>query len=176
MKRLLIINLVFLFVLQYGQAQTITPAVLNSTGGSSTEGFYTVDWSVGELTLVNTLQSVDGTLIVTNGFFQPHAWNKTPDEKNGSTFTADEVTLLPNPTYGNLEVLFHTKQQGTLSIIAYDYAGRELCKKKVVSYGMGGTEKLDLTAQPKGTYLIRIALTPAPGSVFKSITYKIVKI
>jgi hypothetical protein len=176
MKRVLINNLIFLFGFQYVQAQTITPAVLNSTGGSATEGFYTVDWSVGELTLVNTLMSVDGTLIVTNGFFQPNAWNKTPDETNGSTFTADEVTLLPNPTYGNLVVSFHTKQQGTLSIMVYDYAGKELCKKKAVSYGMGGTEKLDLTGQPKGTYLVRIVLTPAPGSVFKTITYKIVKI
>jgi hypothetical protein len=176
MKQFLSINLVVLFVFQYGHGQTITPAVLNSTGGSSTEGFYTVDWSVGELTLVNTLKSHDGTFIITNGFFQPNALNKTPDNTNGSTFMPDEITLLPNPTYGNLEVQFHTKQQGALSIIVYDYAGRELCKKKAVSYGLGGTEKLDLSGQPKGTYLIRIVLTPAPGSVFKSITYKIVKI
>jgi hypothetical protein len=176
MKRPLLLVTIFLLQLGYGYTQTITPAVLNSTGGTFTHDLYSLDWSVGELALVNTQKSMNGQVIITNGFLQPSAWIKTQPKTDGNRFTADEVTILPNPTYGKVEVNVLTEQKGTLFFTVYDVAGRVVLQKNAISSGIGNTEKLDLGLQPQGSYLLKIILVPAPGSVSKSITYKVLKI
>ena len=169
------ISIIFLFLLvwQQGHTQAITPSVLNSSGGSYAQGIYSIDWSVGELSLVTTMKADAKNLVVTNGFFQPNAiWDKKWYEDN---FTAAEITILPNPTYASFDVQFHTRQQGTITLIVYDVMGRELLRKKGVGYGTETTEKINLAAQPAGTFFLHIVLEPAPGSVAKRQTFKIVK-
>ena len=166
--------LLFSVMLSYhGFSQSISPAVVNSSGNTFTEGYYSFDWSVGELALVNTISSDDHSYMITNGFLQISTYDK---KSNTKIFTRDELTILPNPTNGPVEINFQTRQQGTITITLYDAAGRKLMSRTAISFGQNTTEKIDLTAFAQGTYLVQISLNPAPGSVSKSGAYKIVKI
>ena len=174
MKRQIFSLLIFLLACNYGHTQAITPSVINSSGGNTTQGFYSIDWSVGELALVTMMQSGNNNLIVTNGFFQPNgSW---ANKSSVDSFTTNEVTILPNPTYRTIDVKFYTRQQGTISMIVYDVIGREVLRKKAVSFGTESVERVDLVSQPQGAYFLHIILEPAPGSVAKRKTYKIIKI
>lgn len=173
MKTKLLLLFALLLSYSFSYSQSISPSVINATGNTFTGGFYSFDWSVGELALVNTMSSTNNKYIVTNGFIQTITYDK---KSNSNSFTQDELTILPNPTIGPIEVKLQTRQQGTISIIVYDVAGRKLLSRQAVSYGLNTIEKFDLSSFAQGTYLIRVSLNPAPGSVNKSGSYKIVKI
>lgn len=173
MKTKLLLLFALLLFYSFGYSQSISPSVINATGNTFTGGFYSFDWSVGELALVTAMSSADNKYIVTNGFIQTITYDKKSDS---NSFTQDELTILPNPTNGPIEVKLQTRQQGTISITVYDVAGRKLLSRQAVSYGLNTIEKIDLSSFAQGTYLIRVSLSPAPGSVNKSGAYKIVKI
>ncbi len=53
----------------YGQSQI--RQVINFSGASSKNKCYSVEWSIGELALINEMDSPDSSYILTNGFIQP---------------------------------------------------------------------------------------------------------
>lgn len=156
------------------KAQTASSSVINAAGNSFSQGYYAIDWSVGELALVNTMTSSNGYVILTNGLLQPESSGENVNP--GKHFTSDEIKILPNPTYNKVEINISAPQQGTLSIIVYDAAGKQLMSTKTFSNGLQKSEKLDLSTFASGTYLFYIELNPLPGSVRKTGTFKIVKL
>ena len=155
-------------------AQSITPAVVNSSGNTYAKGYYSLDWSVGELALVSTLQSINGSNIITSGFLQPNDFKSKNSDFN--SFSDDEIRILPNPTYNNIEINFFTSHKGVLSIYVYDATGKNLLVHKAVSNGIGSIERINLSLFAAGTYLLKIELNPYSGSVWKTGSYKIVKL
>jgi Secretion system C-terminal sorting domain len=153
-------------------AQTITPQVINSSGGSFQKGYHIVDWSIGELALVNHMFSTD--YIVTNGFIQPFTHEPNLFENNYS-FGEGEIRILPNPTRDVLEIDFRTKQQGKVSIILVDVLGKTLYKREVTSHGHGQIEKINMTKYAHGSYFLQINLNPFIGFTRKTGAYKIIK-
>jgi hypothetical protein len=153
--------------------QTITPDVINSTGGSHSKGYYVIDWSVGELALVNTMQG--SIYIVSNGFLQPFTHDPAINNTN-QFFGGDEIRILPNPTRNVLEVDFRTKHQGRVSMLLFDATGHNLYTREFISYGYGYIQKIDMTAYNHGTYFLQINLNPITGYTRKTGTYKIVKL
>ena len=106
----------------FGQS-SVTPHVINATGGTYTANHYVLDWSIGELTLVNQMESSQPKFIVSNGFLQP--FTQTPGLFNNETaFGNDEIIILPNPTQNIVEINFRTKQKGNTSNELYDVLGR----------------------------------------------------
>jgi Secretion system C-terminal sorting domain len=154
-------------------SQTITPQVINSSGGSFQKGYHIVDWSIGELALVNHMQSAD--YIVTNGFIQPFTHEPNLYENN-YVFGEGEIRILPNPTRDVLEIDFRTKHQGRVSIILVDVLGNILYKKEVISHGHGQIEKINMTQYAHGSYFLQINLNPFIGFTRKTGAYKIVKL
>jgi membrane-bound inhibitor of C-type lysozyme len=173
MKTTLTVLGILIFYLS-GYSQSITPSVINSSGNTFTGGFYSFDWSVGEIALITTMDDAEGKVTVTNGFFQPDKSAKDLSDKNA--FAGNEITILPNPTPGQLQIVIDTKQQGSLSIVVYDASGRKIHMHKVISVGSSTTQKINLTGYSSGTYLLHISLQPAPGSIGKHGSYRIVKI
>ena len=154
-------------------AQSITPQVINSTGGTSQKGYYFIDWSIGELTLVNQMQT--SGYIVTNGFIQP--FTHDPNLKNNEDIFADgEIRILPNPTRDILEIDFKTKQQGRVTMSLVNVSGNILYQREITSYGHGQIERIDMTRFANGSYFLTIKLNPLIGFTKKSGTYKIVKL
>lgn len=154
-------------------AQTNTPQVINTTGGSSQTGYFIIDWSVGELALVNKMES--SQYIVTNGFIQPFTHDLTARDNN-DVFSDDEIRILPNPTRNNLEVDFRTKQQGRVKMVLVNAAGKLLYQKEFNSYGDGHIERIDMTPFSSGGYVLKITLNPNTGFTRKSGGYKIIKV
>jgi hypothetical protein len=158
----------------FGQS-SVTPRVINTTGGTFTAGHYILDWSVGELALVNQMQSSQPKFIVSNGFIQP--FTEDPSLVNiGGDFGDGEIIILPNPTKNILEINFRTRQRGEVSYRLFDVQGRVLLTNSFHSYGFGQIEKIDMTGDRAGSYFLRIELNPELGSVHKIGSFKIIKL
>jgi len=155
------------------RSQSLSSSVINCTGNSYSQGYYNVDWSVGEMALVNTIQS-NGYAIITNGFLQPNLSDFNNDARR--YFTKDEVTIMPNPTHGKIEINFSTPQKGNLYLYVYDVNGKLLASDKMLLSGIMISKFVDLSTYASSTYLLKVELKPAPGSVFKSGSYKIIKL
>lgn len=153
-------------------AQPATQTVINATGHSYTGGFYQVDWSIGEAALVTEMRSGDGRFVLTNGFLQSVESGKPTSNQQ---FSADEIRVLPNYTDDKVEVSLLTRQQGKVMLQVYDAMGKAVYRKTLVSYGAGHVERMALRPLAAGTYILKIDLIPAPSSVPKTGSYKIVK-
>lgn len=154
-------------------SQSITPAVTNVSGGSSQQGYYQFEWSVGEMSLINEMSSTSN-LLVTNGFLQPYLlslWDNNPTKE----FTADEVKVFPNPASSYVEINLFTKQQGQLRISFYDAVGRQIYLSKSRVYGIDIIKKIPVTRLASGSYVLRIELDAETFYSSKSGVYKIIK-
>jgi hypothetical protein len=154
------------------KAQTLTSSVINTSGNCYSQGYYSFDWSIGEMAIVETMAANNTSNFITNGFLQPNKLAESTTQK----FTVDEVKILPNPTFNHIEINFLTTQQGTLYINIYDGSGKNILGRRTASYGIGSIERFDLTRFPAGTYFVQIELKPVAGSVKKTGAYKIVKL
>ena len=160
-----------LFTSFSGYSQSVH-AVINSNGNSFKKDHLSLEWSVGEMCLINTLQATDGSQIITNGFLQPFVMTYIP----GPSFDLGEVRILPNPTRGKLEINLLTLSKGIVRIYVYDGSGKMVISKQSYSYGIGLIENLDLTMFAMGTYFVKIEIVPEPSSTPKTGTYKVLKI
>ena len=173
MKAILLTALLYTVTEGAVSAQTNAPYVINTTGGSFQKGYYILDWSIGELSLVHHMQN--SNYIITNGFLQPF----THDFKNASNneaFSETEIYILPNPTRDILEVDFRTKQKGRIHILLVDVSGNTIYRRETTSNGDGHIEKVNMTGLASGTYFLQIRLNPFIGFTKKSGAYKIIKI
>jgi hypothetical protein len=153
--------------------QTVAPAVLNTSGGTHSFGYANIDWSVGEMPLINTGSS--SLLVVTNGFLQPFT-EKPSDTDIGSLFSPDEIRIFPNPSTSYVEINFLTQQKGNLSFRLYNSLGQLQFEKTFYSYGLGRIERINMERLPSTEYFLQIVLDPEPGSVRKKGGYKIIKL
>src|SRR5687768_2397473 len=85
-------------------AQSISSSVINASGGTSKNGYYQFEWSIGEMALVNQMQSGD-QLIVSNGFLQPYILFPGTVYGTGQ-FAAGEIRIFPNPASRYVEINF----------------------------------------------------------------------
>ncbi|HEY0677311.1 MAG TPA: hypothetical protein VGD17_03455 [Chitinophagaceae bacterium] len=157
----------------FGQA--LGPQVMNASGGSYKKGYYAIDWSIGELPLVDVLKPTENSYIITNGFLQAH----TEFPSNvlvHNQFNPDEIRILPNPTRGRLEVNFLVSIEGTIKLSMFNAAGVALFRREVPIHGYGKFERIEMSQYPNSTYILYIELTDNNGFVNKKGVYKIAKI
>lgn len=154
-------------------AQPAASRVVNVTGGSWSKGAYRLDWSVGELALVNEMQSSSATYIITNGFLQ--TLTKVPDSDTSSKkFDPDEIIILPNPTRDWLQINFRTNQTGQVQLKLYDVPGKVLYRSQFHIHNYEYIERINMTGIANGTYLLSIEMV-SPGGVHKKGSFKIIK-
>lgn len=146
----------------YGQEAT------NSASGSGQAGNIIIDWSFGEMTLVNTVQN--GNLVLTQGLHQGRLAGFNPS----STITNGELLITPNPTTGQLNVYIGFLQAGQLTLHFYDAQGKFLMEVNETVTGFS-TKSISLAAYPGGMYIAHAQFTPGSGDARKR-TYKILKI
>lgn len=171
MKTILLLGGSIFFSIAQLHAQSTIQAVVNTTGNSFKKDFYQIDWSIGELALVNEMKG--GNLIITNGFLQS---TESAFSSTGNRFTDDEIRVLPNLTRDKVNVNLLTRQQGKVMMQVFDVNGRVVYRKSLVSYGTGHMENISLQPMSAGTYFLKVDVDPAPGSVKKTGSYKIVKL
>jgi hypothetical protein len=175
---MILLSLCTFFTISIANAQTVTPQVMNVTGGTYNDpnSYFRVDWNVGEMavaTLPNPLGG-GGLYVVSQGLLQPYINNFDID--HGGNFTSDEIRVFPNPADIYVEVNFKTKQKGKVQMHFYSELGQRIYSKSFQSYGLDRIEKITMDRLAAGTYILYIELVPDLGSRPKKGTYKIVKI
>jgi hypothetical protein len=139
----------------------------NTGGGSGQANNIIFDWSIGELTLVNTAQN--GNLMFTNGVLQGKlvAFTVTGGISNGELF------VTPNPTTGILNIQAGFLEPGQLSMSLYDAQGKLLIRTNETISSFG-SRTMNLIPFASGLYLLHAEFKPNTGKARKQ-TYKILK-
>jgi len=134
-------------------SQSITPSVINSTGGTATVGNLVVDWNVGE-SMVST--QTNG-IIVTNGQLQPVDQIISVEELNSSW----NVSVYPNPTRD--EFVITAPNSGIYEASLFDLAGKFISKQIIMN-----TNRMDVRSLANGSYYLQVRSTVSHE--FKTIT------
>ena len=151
-RKLLIISLLSIGITPLF-AQSITPSVINSTGGTATVGNLVVDWNVGE-SMVST--QTNG-IIVTNGQLQPVDGIISVEELNSSW----NVSVYQNPTRD--EFVITAPNSGIYEASLFDLAGKFISKQTLMS-----TNRMDIRSLANGSYYLQVRNTTSQE--FKTIT------
>ena len=134
-------------------AQTITPSVINSTGGTATVGNLIVDWNVGESMVTTQTNGI----IVTNGQLQPVDEIISVEELN----TSWNISVYPNPSRD--EFVITAPSSGIYEASLFDLAGKIISKQTLMS-----TNRIDVRSLANGSYYLQVRNTASQE--FKTIT------
>ncbi len=165
-----ICSLTILLLALVSASQSVTPTVTNAGGGSYNDPNSYVryfDWSIGELSLINTVASADNSVVVYQGVLQPCT------EKPGFTpfsadFNSEDFKLFPNPTVGKFELNFFLNERGILDLELTDVSGRLLESRSYNYYGCCKIIHYDISSLPAGVYFIVATLRPDPATLFNT--------
>jgi hypothetical protein len=175
MKKIILILFCYLIACFCAVGQSPMPSVVNAAGGSWKNGSAVYEWSIGELALVNEMQSADDNIIITNGFLQTYAG---PGKKDSiaKPFTGKEIHILPNPTKGKLQVNFALTEPGRLKLAMCDELGFIIYKKELFVSGAPVTEIINMEGFASGNYFLVMEMLPGHGNTKRQQSFKIIKI
>lgn len=147
-----------------GISQSVTPSITNAGGGSYSDPYSYLryfDWSIGEMTLINTETSQDGSVTVYQGVLQP-CTEKPGNSPLTANFDKDDFKLFPNPTSGQFQINFFVRANGTLHLDLTDVMGKTIEQRSFRYYGCCRIEHYDISHMPSGVYFIVATLVPDP--------------
>jgi len=133
--------------------QSITPAVINSTGGTGVVGNLIVDWNVGESIITTQTNGI----MVTNGQLQPIDEIISVHELN----TSWNISVYPNPSRD--EFVITAPNAGVFEASLFDVAGKFISKQILMS-----TNRMDVRSLANGSYYLQVRNTGTQE--FKTIT------
>ena len=174
-------TLVLLLASVYGQSQM--PQVINVSGGTSKTQGYTLQWSIGELSLINEMDAPDSSYILTNGFIQPPDTlvsapiQPAPIFTNSIQINSSTIQLFPNPTQDFVMIQSLHRMEGRISLLLYNEVGHVVYQHEILLHGSTLFEKIDLKRFPNGIYILYLkTLSPINERTdYQSGTFKIIK-
>ncbi|HRB31139.1 MAG TPA: hypothetical protein PK275_06765 [Chitinophagaceae bacterium] len=160
------LSLILFFIIAHttSRAQQIT----NAAGNSNTVGSISIDWSFGELTLVDEKRL--GSLIISQGVLQPE---KGIFKDNDDNISQGEIKILPNPTSGVLNIWAGFLTAGKLRFDFYDTKGSRVISEEKTYTGFN-TYQFVLDRYAAASYPLKITWQPANGKT-KTGNYIIIK-
>lgn len=168
MPKLLLTATAFAFFGIAGIAQSATPTITNAGGGSYNDPnsyFRYFEWSIGELTLVNTAAPADSSFIVYQGVLQP-CTDKPGFTPLAADFLPGDFKIMPNPNTGKFEINFFVRETGQMDLELVDMLGRVYEKRSFRYAGCCRIEHYDISNLPAGIYFVSATLTPDPYNSF----------
>ncbi len=174
-RRIYFLVTVMSIIFSYGKSQI--PQVINASGNTSKSHGYTMEWSIGELALVNAMFSADGNYELTNGFIQPYSeTNNFPYNQPEGSYS--NVRIFPNPTHDELQISFYQAAGGKIRIELLDEAGHLIYSREMLLRGSGFVEKINMKSFTNGIYTLYIKrLNPGTGQFDAAPAgYKIIKL
>lgn len=158
----LILTVSVLFLLQdKASAQSVAPTIFNVAGGYTNPGaapgtgYYQYEYSVGELTMIETFTIPNYTF--TQGVLQP-CTDKVLNDPLALIFHKGEYVLFPNPTTGKFELDFLLKVKGQLVLQLVDNMGRVIETREFHYDGCGRIERFDINRLADGIYTLHATL------------------
>ena len=166
-----IINLVlFLFIIQgRGNAQSITPYILNNGGGSATN----MEWSMGEGVSISSFLS--GGLALNTGVLQPMTNLVTGINEYGPAVFGNQISISPNPATNVLHFKARFNQLGTLSLQLIDSKSTLVYSQEAGTILSSYEKDVFIETFPSGVFYMRVYFKPNNGIAQTGI-YKIVKL
>lgn len=178
-----------MIICQTAFSQTITNAAVN-TGGGSSKLFpdFTVDWNIGECTVIDTYAgvnissnpSITGFFYFTGGVLQPFDNSRFFNYSNPSgtaIWAADEVNLFPVPTKDLTTLYFKSYPAGKISVMLYDKSGTFLQKKIIPNASINNKQVWDLSVYKTGLYFFHILLQSIDETtILKSGVFQVIKL
>ncbi len=122
MKKIILLGFSFLFAVAMVSAQTISHSVVASAGANHTDetSGISISWTLGE-PVIGTLESGDGTIILTQGFQQG---SLAGDVIVVPIDFSAEITVYPNPVTNYVNIKVDGLTSGTLKLEILDVHGR----------------------------------------------------
>lgn len=165
-KRFLNILAIFC-IAAFAKAQTISPSILASAGGSDKTSTISLDWTMGEYA-VETIFSADN--MYTQGFNQPYLIITS----SGSVAANDgvyKISIAPNPVLSVLNFSIASLHNIQVFVSVADIAGRIFIQK--IARSSFGNMQIDFKGLPAGTYNL---IVREAGSLQIIKTYQVIKI
>jgi hypothetical protein len=147
------------------RAQTLSPTIMNSTGGTAIINGIFYDYSFGEMTMISTFYN--SKLIVTQGLLQ----TKTDTAAVGITtnqLTRPAIIVYPNPAQQFINFESECEAGGKLQYELIDVAGRLIVSRELSVIVGKNKESIDLTMVPAGLYLLKITLSQGKETFFQN--------
>jgi hypothetical protein len=147
------------------RAQTLSPAIMNSTGGTAIINGIIYDYSFGEMTMISTFNNTK--LIVTQGLLQ----TRTDTAAVGiatNQLAAPTITVYPNPTQQFINFESECNAGGKLQYELIDVAGKLMVSRQLSVSAGKNKESIDLTQLPAGMYLLKITVSQGKETFFQN--------
>lgn len=156
-------------------AQESHSGTVNVAGGSFSNDKVVVEWSIGELSRIDTRISASNALLVTQGILQPDL-GKQVVFVSDPAFAPGEVKILPNPVKSILQLQLSLRQIGYVRCMLFSEKGQKLYQTGFTYYGYGYTQSINMTKLATGNYFLYVELEPTAGPVVRKGSFKILKI
>jgi hypothetical protein len=172
MVKSILFTLSAILFLSKGWTQSVTPSITNAGGGSWVDPYSYLryfDWSIGELTLVDTKASQDSSIFVYQGVLQP-CTEKPGNSPLTANFDNGDFKIFPNPTVGKFEINFFVRANGTMHLHLTNALGQIMERRSFRYYGCCHIEHYDISHLPSGVYFIIATLIPDPVNTSESQT------
>jgi hypothetical protein len=167
---------VAMLTVTFGYGQTQLQEVINGSGGSTQNKGYILQWSIGELALVNQMNSTDGSYILTNGFIQPLFETNFPNTILQPA--SPDIRMFPNPTHDILEIDFLKSNQDKVSLQLTNSLGHILYTNEIHLNGKSYVEKINMKGFTNGIYMLNIQQSKALSGRYdiENNSFKIIKL
>ncbi|MEO5906918.1 MAG: T9SS type A sorting domain-containing protein [Saprospiraceae bacterium] len=152
MRKCCFVMLIALFTATENQfAQQLTPFVVSTAGGFSSNGSGMLSFTAGEMSAVETYTASSN--ILTQGFQQ--AWDfSTAIHDNPLTGFFFEV--YPNPSTGYFQFVSRSDREELITAKVMDILGKEIFQMEYEHKDGLHFEPIELTHLPQGIYLILV--------------------
>lgn len=147
------------------KAQTLSPTILNSTGGTAIINGIIYDYSFGEMTMISTFYNPK--LIVTQGLLQ----TKTDTAAVGiatNQLAVPTIIVYPNPAQQFINFESECNAGGKLQYELIDVAGKLMLSRQLPVIAGKNKESIDLTQLPAGMYLLKITVNQGKETFFQN--------
>jgi len=147
MKRCIFVLICLVFVLS-ATAQ-VKQEVIASAGGYNVNGALSISWTLGE-TIIPTLTSQDGSLILAHGFQQKLIITAVEENLDLQV----KIKVYPNPASEVVNIQFEEPVDGEIDVAILDSQGK-LIKRETIESAMV-EKQINLQDFPAGIYYIRL--------------------
>ena len=141
------------------QHDALAQQTLNIAGKSVKINGLMFDYSIGEMTMINTINS--GKIVVTQGILQPAASEITVTSPASTIAVASEtaVKIYPNPTGNFLYIETLNDQAAALSYQLFDISGKVILTGQLSVQQGANKNRVQLNEYAAGTYFLMLDQT-----------------
>jgi len=151
MKKILY-SLTYFMCVGFLPAQTVTPVVISSDGGFSTNAQGSIAWTIGEP--VSETYVSPGSSITTMGFHQPELIELETMIREQSDNMA--ILIYPNPVNESLQISFKGIQHDTYALVLSDALGKLIYQSAAVVSENSNLFQIRLNEIAAGNYFLTV--------------------